>query len=171
MNQHYLLFRKLLAPALLVVIAAGLGGNGSARGAEERRLLYVAVPGVRNYLEYGGHGLLVFDIDHGHRFLKRIPTAGLNEKGVPLNVKGVCACAATGKLYISTTRQLMCLDLLSDKLLWERAYDTGCDRMAISSDGRVIFLPSLEGALWNVVDAADGTIVARVEPDSGAHNT
>ena len=28
-----------------------------------RRLLYVASPGIRNYLEYGGHGLLVFDIE------------------------------------------------------------------------------------------------------------
>jgi hypothetical protein len=28
------------------------------------RRLYVAVPGIRDYLEYGGHGLLVFDIDH-----------------------------------------------------------------------------------------------------------
>ncbi len=38
------------------------------------RRLYVAEPGIRNYLEYGGHGLLVYDIDHGHRLIKRIPT-------------------------------------------------------------------------------------------------
>ena len=36
------------------------------------RYLYVAVPGIRNYLGYGGHGLLVFDVDHGHRFVKRM---------------------------------------------------------------------------------------------------
>src|ERR1041385_8004784 len=41
--------------------------------AESQRLLYVGAPGIRDYLEYGGHGVLVFDIDHGHRFLKRIP--------------------------------------------------------------------------------------------------
>ncbi len=35
-----------------------------------RRLLYVASPGVRNYLEYGGHGVIVFDIDNGHKFVK-----------------------------------------------------------------------------------------------------
>jgi hypothetical protein len=136
-----------------------------------QRRLYVAVPGVRNYLEYGGHGLLVFDIDHGHRFVKRIKTAGLNEKGVPLNVKGVCASAASGKIYISTLRQLMCLDLISEELLWERTYEGGCDRMSISPDGRVIYLPSLEGPFWNVVDATDGKVIARVEPNSGSHNT
>ena len=52
----------------------------------ERKFLYVAEPGIRNYLEYGGHGVLVFDIDHGHRFVKRIPSSGLDEKGQPLNV-------------------------------------------------------------------------------------
>ncbi len=57
-----------------------------------RRLLYVAAPGIRDYLEYGGHGILVFDIDHGHRFVKRIASSGVDAKGKPLNVKGVCAC-------------------------------------------------------------------------------
>ncbi len=39
------------------------------------RYLYVAVPGVRDYLQYGGHGLLVFDIDDGFKFVKRMRTA------------------------------------------------------------------------------------------------
>ena len=122
----------------------GTLGGRTATGAEERRLLYVAAPGIRDYLEYGGHGLLVFDIDDGHRFVKRIPTAGLDEKGKPLNVKGVCASAATKRIYISTTKTLTCLDLVTEKVLWERAYPGGCDRMAISPDGKVIYLPSLE---------------------------
>lgn len=29
----------------------------------EQRLLYVAAPGIRDYLEYGGHSMLVFDVD------------------------------------------------------------------------------------------------------------
>ena len=97
--------------------------------------LYVAEPGIRNYLEYGGHGLLVFDIDHDHRFVKRIPTAGLDAQGKPINVKGICASARTKRLYISTIKQLMCLDLVTEKLLWEKTYDQGCDRMAITPDG------------------------------------
>src|ERR1051325_1528432 len=70
------------------------------------RFLYVAVPGVRDYLEYGGHGVLVFDIDHGHRFVRRIPARGLGTNGQPLNVKGVAASAATGRLYVSTLQFL-----------------------------------------------------------------
>ena len=77
----------------LCVILVGSGFNPDRSAADEnqdgvRRLLYVASPGIRNYLEYGGHGILVFDIDDGHKFLKRIPIGGLDENGNPLNVKG-----------------------------------------------------------------------------------
>lgn len=157
--------------AVLCLVCSICVGLAFSSRAAEQRLLYVAAPGVRDYLEYGGHGVLVFDIDDGHRFVKRIPTAGVNEEGKPLNVKGVCASAATGRLYVSTIRSLMCLDLLTDRLLWERPYEKGCDRMSISPDGTVIYLPSLEKELWYVVDARDGSVIAEIVPDSGAHNT
>lgn len=139
--------------------------------ADERRLLYVAVPGIRNYLEYGGHGLLVFDRDDGYRFVKRIPTGGRAADGSPLNVKGICASATTQLVHISTTQTLECLDLASEQLLWERAYDKGCDRMALSPDGTVIYLPSLEQDVWYVVDARTGAERKRLVLNSRAHNT
>ncbi len=146
---------------------------GRLADAEEapRRLLYVAVPGIRNYLEYGGHGVLVFDIDQGHKFLRRIPAAGLNEKGVPDNVKGICASAHTDRLFISTIRTLQSIDLKTDKVLWERAYTGGCDRMAISPDGQVIYVPSLEQEHWHAVRADSGRILAKIILDSKSHNT
>jgi len=137
----------------------------------ERHLLYVAAPGIRNNLEYGGHGIIVFDIDHGHKFVKRIKTAGLNENAEPLNVKGVCASADTKRIYVTTTRTMTCLDLVTEKILWEKPYPGGCDRMAISPDGKVIYIPSFEGAHWNVVDALSGEIISKITPNSGAHNT
>ena len=139
--------------------------------AAERHLLYVAVPGVRDYLEYGGHGLLVFDIDDGHKFVKRIATAGVDETGRPLNVKGICASANSGRLYISTIKQLMCLDLVSEKVLWEKKYDAGCDRMSITPDGATIYLPSLEGPHWYVVDGEDGESFAQDRAPTPARTT
>ncbi|GIW86472.1 MAG: hypothetical protein KatS3mg108_0796 [Isosphaeraceae bacterium] len=136
-----------------------------------RRFLYVATPGIRDYLEYGGHGLLVFDVDDGYRFVRRIPLQGLGPDGKPLNVKGICASAATGRIYVSTTRQLQCLELTTGQFLWERAYEVGCDRMAITPDGSEIYLPSFEGDVWQVVDASDGSVLAVIKTDSGAHNT
>jgi hypothetical protein len=137
----------------------------------QRKLLYVAEPGIRDYTEYGGHGVIVFDILDGHKFVRRIPTAGVDEKGKPLNVKGICACIPTKRLYVSTTRTLMCLDLVTDKLLWEKSYEGGCDRMALSPDGREMYLPSLEGAHWNLIDALTGDVIKKIVLKSGAHNT
>jgi DNA-binding beta-propeller fold protein YncE len=137
----------------------------------DHRYLYVAVPGIRNYLEYGGHGLVVFDIDHGHKFVKRIKTSGLDTQGKPLNVKGVCANAETKRIYITTTRTLTCLDLVTEQILWEKPYGFGCDRMALSPDGKIIYLPSLEGPVWYVVNALNGDVITKITPNSGAHNT
>lgn len=158
---------------LLLLFGCHVSAMASApnEGAETRRFLYVAVPGIRNYLEYGGHGLLVFDIDHGHRFVKRIPTGGLNAKGEPLNVKGICAHADTGRVYISTLETLQAIDLVTEQLVWEKAYAGGCDRMAISPDGRVIYLPSLEQDHWHVVEALTGDVITRIVPKSRSHNT
>jgi hypothetical protein len=159
---------------IVCLIALGECSRCHGAGAEKttgRRLLYVATPGIRNYLEYGGHGILVFDIDRGHTFVRRIPSAGLDEKGQPLNVKGICASVPLKRLFVSTIKTLMSFDLVSDKLLWEKAYEGGCDRMSISPDGKVIYLPSLEKGHWHVVDAASGDVIKRIEPNSGAHNT
>ncbi|MBL9201076.1 MAG: hypothetical protein JNL39_11245 [Opitutaceae bacterium] len=136
------------------------------------RFLYAAVPGIRNYLERGGHGVLVYDIDRGHALVRRIPARGLHpENGQPLNVKGVVANAPTQRLYVSTLRFVTCFDLLTDKILWEKAYDGGCDRMSLSPDGKIMYLPSLEKEHWHVVNAMTGDVVKRLEPIPRAHNT
>jgi hypothetical protein len=160
----------ILAVVLAFHLPPSLGAN-AASPSTERRLLYVAEPGIRNYLEYGGHGVLVYDIDQGHRLVKRIPTAGVDDQGVPLNVKGICANAPTKRLYVSTTRSLMALDLVSEKLLWERSYEGGCDRMSITPDGKIIYLPSLEKDHWHVIDALSGEVLHKIEARSGSHNT
>ena len=161
--SSFLLLVGLFTVALIAPSAHAIPQDG--------RYLYVAVPGIRNYLEYGGHGVLVYDIDDGHRLVRRIPSAGLNDNGEPMNVKGICASAATGRLYVSTIKTLQCYDLLTDELLWEQSYPGGCDRMSITADGRTLYVPSFEKDHWNVVDAADGKVVAVITPDNRAHNT
>lgn len=163
----------LLVLSGLFVIAVNFVSNSVCAADEPpvHRMLYVAVPGVRDYLEYGGHGLLLFDIDNGHKFVKRIATAGVDENGKPRNVKGICANAKTHRIYISTTHTVQCLDLITEKLLWERAYQDGCDRPSLAPDGSVLYVPTFEKDHWHVIDGMTGDVVAKIETKSGSHNT
>lgn len=156
---------------LLLAFAIVLPVVTSADKSGEHRLLYVATPGIRNYLEFGGHGLLVFDMDNNHKLLKRIKTSGFDKDGKPLNVKGIVANAKTNRVYITTTETLQCIDLLTEKILWEKPYEGGTDRMAIDPNGKFIYVPSLEKDHWHVVDAMTGDILKKLVPKSGAHNT
>jgi hypothetical protein len=158
-----------------LAIAAGMFFVQSLAGADnvatgERHYLYVAEPGVRDYVQWGGAGILVFDIDRGHAFVRRIETPASRE-AKPDNIKGICANGAAGRLYFTTTRRLYCLDLLSERTLWEKLLPQGCDRLAITPDGKTLYVPSLERDIWNVVDAASGDVLSPIVTRSGAHNT
>ena len=155
----------LLTPALFLALRAG------PQTEKEKHRLYVAVPGIRNDLQYGGIGILVFDIDADYKFIRRIPTWDVPAGQTAENVKGIAASAKTGKLYVSTIRRVACFDLITEKKVWEKTYEGGADRLAISPDGKILYIPSLEGPHWNVVDAETGEVITKIKLDSGAHNT
>jgi DNA-binding beta-propeller fold protein YncE len=139
--------------------------------AGEKRYLYVATPGIRDYLGYGGHGILVFDINNNHRFVKRIKTGGLHPDGKPSNVKGIAVSISLNSIYVSTLESLQRIDLTTDKIVWEKQFEGGCDRMSISPDGLTMYLPSLENTFWNVVDCKTGDIIKKIPVYKRAHNT
>jgi hypothetical protein len=171
-GQYRIMHHKTSVGIIFSILFAASFAVAAEKPAPERHYLYVAEPGVRDELDHGGHGILVFDIDANHKFVKRIPSAGVDETNHILNVKGICASAKTGRLYITTTRSMMCFDLVSDKMLWEKIYDGGCDRMTISPDGKIIYLPAFEGDFWNVVDASSGKVLKKIEAKgAGSHNT
>jgi DNA-binding beta-propeller fold protein YncE len=149
--------------ASTVPIPAGTGATG--------RFLYVATPGIRNYVEYGGIGILVYDMDHDHRLVRRIPTFTVPAGEPPENVKGIAASARTRRLYVTTHKRLACFDLETDRVVWSREYPGGCDRLAIAPDGHLLYVPSFEGPHWHVLKAATGEVITTVVTNSGAHNT
>jgi DNA-binding beta-propeller fold protein YncE len=152
-------------------LLAALALSGQAP-IEEKRFLYVAVPGIRNEVEHGGVGVLVFDIDKGHKFVRRIPTWTVAEGEKPEDVKGIAANAATGRLYVSTNKRLVAFDLHTDKKIWQRTYDGDCcDRMAVSPDGKTLYVPSFDKPKWYVVDAASGEVIKTVDVPGRSHNT
>ena len=52
---------KIRPLALLLPLLSALLPAAPASRPADGRFLYVAVPGIRNYLEFGGHGVLVFE--------------------------------------------------------------------------------------------------------------
>jgi DNA-binding beta-propeller fold protein YncE len=139
--------------------------------ASVKHYLYVAVPGIRDYLGYGGHGILVFDMDNNHRFVKRIQTSGYHPDKTPSNVKGVAVSIPLNSIYISTWETLQRIDLTTGKIVWEKEMEGGCDRMSISPDGKTMYLPAFEKKFWMVVDCATGNVIAKIDGFIKSHNS
>jgi DNA-binding beta-propeller fold protein YncE len=164
----------MLRRAFLVAVSTAavvLSSAFAPRPNGERHFLYVAEPGIRNYVEYGGIGVIVYDMDNGHTFVKRIPTFADVPGKEPENVKGVVATEKTGRLFVSTIKRVAAIDLATDRMLWNKEYDGGADRLAMSPDGKTLYVPSLEGPDWHVVDPETGNVIAKIVTNSGAHNT
>ena len=131
---------------------------------QTRRYLYVAVPGAGSEIEYRGVGILVYDIDNGHTFVKRIPTWPVVKGQQPEQVRGIAANAKTKRLFISTVKRLAAFDLVTEEIVWEKTYDgTCCDRLALSPDGSTIYAPAFGAPKWYVIDASNGVRLATID--------
>lgn len=165
----------MLLPGLLLLLSSRepISNQESPSKVEikDGRYLYVATPGIRDYLGYGGHGLLVFDIDNDHKFVKRITTKGYHADGTPSNVKGIEVSVPLKSVFISTLESLQRIDLETEELIWEIPFEGGCDRMSISPDGKIMYLPSLEKDFWNVINCEDGSLIKKITVHQRAHNT
>jgi DNA-binding beta-propeller fold protein YncE len=172
----------------ILVVAVGTGIVGPA-DTDTRPSRAAAICGVRQpsrprprnvtrHYEYvvADGAICAYDIDHGHRVVDSI------DLPVARGVRGVAASPSTGMLYVSYggdggvngSGSLLKFDLRRRKLVWARAYGTGVDSMAVSRDGRTIYMPTGElasGRDWLVLDARSGRIRARIQGGAGPHNT
>jgi len=110
-------------------------------------------------------------MDHGHRFVKRIATGGFHPNGKASNVKGIAVSVTLNSIYVSTIESLQRIDLGTGKIIWEKTYEGGCDRMAVSPDGKLMYLPSFEHDTWNVVDCKTGEVIKKITGFKRSHNT
>ena len=165
------MMKTLKILAVVVLILSSVAGTIKKDAPKNPKYLYVATPGIRDYLGYGGHGILVFDINNGHKFVKRIKTSGYHPDKTPSNVKGIAVSIPLNSIYVSTLESLQRIDLATDKIIWEKFIEGGCDRMSISPDGKTMYLPSLEKDIWNVVDCETGNVIKKLDGFKRAHNT
>jgi DNA-binding beta-propeller fold protein YncE len=152
-----------IARTVGLVVAVGLAGvpmvlsrppeaSGTNGGRLERRL-YVA----------DDVGLSVYDIDDGHRRLRRIEVP---ESG---SYKGIAASIALGRLYITSNLkdELISIDLATEKVVWRKSHGDYPDSLAITPDGRRLYVPSRREDGWRVIDAADGRELAKIPVGRG----
>jgi DNA-binding beta-propeller fold protein YncE len=162
--------RRALLTWVVAFLAASVAPARVAAQANVQRFLYAGVPGVGADQELGGVGVLIFDIDRDHAFVGRISLDAATGGAVE-PVRGIAAHAGTGRLYVATTRRMIALDLSTDQVVWQSDFDARCcDRMALSPDGSFMYVPLL-GENWDVVDAADGSVIGTIEKERMAHNT
>jgi len=83
--------------------------------------------------------------------------------------KGIAASPQLGKLYVTSYKddQLICLDLRSDAVLWKKKYGKYADSMAITPDGKTMYLPFRDESSWWVLNADDGAVITKIEIGRG----
>ena len=142
--------------------------------AEEgvHRYLYCASPDGAQMQSGSGHAIVVFDIDNGFKFVRRIEIARFTS-----GIRGMTGCLATHALYYSTSNhELGCYDLETDKIVWEQRYQAGCDRSCITPDGSKIYVPT---GFWDmrpeggflVIDGKTGKLLKDIPAGKGSHNS
>ncbi len=171
-----------LASVLAVVAAYGLcsagpasGGSNHVGGLVPSRL--TARSSVTRHFEYifDAGGIQVYDIDHDNRYLGQIAFPSLP-------IRGLVADPATATLFVAYggpggsagTGSMLAYDLVSGKTLWRRNYSTGVDNIAITPNGRKIYMAIGEASsstTWEIVDAASGRIAGSIQGGSGPHET
>ena len=177
---------RRLRRIVVLTLAGAVVWMARTPAQQTQHFLYAALPGVGggNNLNYGGAGILVFDIDHAHTFVRRIPLQGAPPPpGAPPNrsgpggaaqeaIKGIAAHAQTARLYVSTSRRTAAYDLLTDKMVWEQSWEgRGSDRIALSPDGKTLYAPELGAPKWVVADALTGALITTLDKPGNPHNT
>jgi hypothetical protein len=154
--------------AILLPIATLAFGQSATK-----RYLYLSMPdGAQQEGRSDPPGILVFDIDDGHKFVRRIPVPIFAE-----GLRGFAGNLKTHRIYFSSTnRRLGAFDLETEKVVWEKTYESGCDRSAVTLDGKKLYVPtgwwySGEDSGFLIVNADNGELIKRINVGPQAHNS
>ncbi|MBI1368673.1 MAG: PQQ-binding-like beta-propeller repeat protein [Planctomycetes bacterium] len=157
--------------ASLIVTSAALAADDGA-AMPDGRYLYMAQPDGAQTENRSGVGILVFDLDHDFRLVRRIPVEHIDE-----GVRGMTGSLVNHALYMGTTnRHLTAVDLETGKTVWQKQYPLGCDRSCITPDGKKLYVPTgwwyaADDGGFLVIDPADGSLMKRLSVGPQAHNS
>ncbi len=164
-----------LFPILLCVLCISAPIRETLWAAEDqppRRYLYMSTPDGAQGEGASGAGILIFDIDDGHKFVRRIDIPVFAE-----GLRGLTGSKANRALYFSTTNhRLGAFDLATEEILWNKTYGTGCDRTCTTPDGKRLYSPTGwwhqgDDAGFLIIDAFTGELIERKTVGPKAHNS
>ena len=143
-----------------------------AESNDVQRLLYMSMPDGAQKEGRSKAGILIFDIDNGHKFVRRIDMPIFEEglRGFAGNLKNHSV------YYSSTNHRLGRFDIESEETVWESVFDAGCDRSSVTLDGKKIYVPTGwwykgEDSGFLVVDGETGKLLKRMVVGPQAHNS
>lgn len=164
--------------ATLALVVRGSRSETLVRDSGRSPARLTVHSGKTRHFEYvvADGALYVYSIDRANRLVQSV---SLPEIGT--SIHGVVASPRTGRLYIAYGQQkppggsLLAYDLRRGRTLWHRTYSFGIDSMAISPNGRWIYMPAGEATTdgtWRIIVASDGEPSGRsIAGPRGAHNT
>ena len=180
--------RRLGATAACIGVAVAVASGAVALGVVRSQLgprnsgrspARLTAHGSRTrHFEYvvSGGAIYVYAIDRRNRLVQTIRLPQIGNA-----VHGVVAYPRGHRLYISYGTQqppngsLLAYDLRRGRVLWQRTYPFGIDSMALSRDGRRIYMPAGEQTTdgsWRIIAASNGRFTGRtIAGPAGAHNT
>ena len=157
---------------LILALILSLPALAVAESNDVQRLLYMSMPDGAQKEGRSKAGILIFDIDNGHKFVRRID--------MPIFEEGLRGFAGNLKhhsvYYSSTNHRLGRFDIESEKKVWESVFDAGCDRSSVTLDGKKIYVPTGwwykgEDSGFLVVDGETGKLLKRLKVGPQAHNS
>ena len=114
---------------------------------------------------------MIFDIDDGHKLVRRIEVPGFAE-----GIRGFAVNLKTHRAFYGTqNRRIGCIDLETDKVVWEKLLEAGADRSAVTLDGTKLYVPT---GWWYagpdsgflILNPENGDVIKRVIDTPLAHN-
>jgi DNA-binding beta-propeller fold protein YncE len=164
----------VVAFGLCSIVPASSASNRSGNLVPSRLTAHSSATRHFEYV-FDADGIQVYDIDHHNRHLGRISFPSLP-------IRGLVADPGTATLFVAYggpggsagTGSMLAYDLVSGRTLWRRDYRTGVDNIAITQNGRKIYMAvgeASDSSTWEIVDAANGRITGSIEGGSGPHET
>src|SRR5215471_8617470 len=89
--------------------------------SQTKHYLYLTTPDASQEEGRSGNGILIFDMDNGHKFVRRIAIPIFEE-----GIRGFTGNLKMHRVYYSTSNhRLGCFDLETEKVVWEKTYGMG----------------------------------------------